>query len=476
MKTLFRIKNFIETNNLINPEDRILLAVSGGPDSMVLFDIMYHLSKIMGFEIGVAHINHQIRIDSHKDLLFVEDECKKYNVPFYGREVFLFGAKKSMKKSLEQSAREQRYSALFSIAREFNYNLIATGHTRSDQAETILMRIISGTTTKSLSGILIKRDGMIIRPLLAISRDDVMEYAKRNNIRFIEDITNRDRKYLRNRIRLELIPFIKKNFNPSIEDALCSLSEDAANLRELLSEKMDEYNKIVKYDEDFSVASFKRKDFLNIPPELRKYFILDILSKIEVSKRINSENIRSGIETIISAQGSRFYRLSPEVVIRCEYEQVSIGKIPHIRDIYSSINDYEPLIINRDGIYKIGWLDIEMAFEYGKKERGNYPQLFISLEKFSFPFKVRIFEDGDRIYSPIYKKNIKLKKYFINQKIPVRIRKIIPIVTSHDEILWVAGIIKSGIGRIDKGDDILTITLYNYEPELVKYLGPFNEK
>jgi len=476
MKTLFKVKRFIETNNLLKARDRILLAVSGGPDSMVLFDIMRNLSGIMDFEIGVAHINHQIRPDSHKDLLFVENECKQQNIPFYGRDIYLFGAKKSSKKSLEQAAREQRYKVLFSIANEFGYNLIATGHTRSDQAETLLMRIISGTTTKSLSGILVKRDGIIIRPLLALSRNEVMEYARRNNIRFVEDITNRDRKYLRNRVRLELIPFIKKEFNPSIEDALCSLAEDAANLRTLLEEKLLSHLQKVSYDEDSFVARFSRKDFLLIPPELRRYFLLEIFSKIDISKRIDSENIRAATEMILSAQGSRFYRLSPDFVIRCEYNQISIGKIPHIKDIFSGLSDYEPITVKRTGIYKTGWIDTEIAFEYGKKEKKNYPQIFISLEKFSFPFTVRIFEDGDRIYSPYYKKNVRLKKVFINRKIPVRLRKILPVISSGDEVLWVPGIIKSGIGSPERGDEVLTVTLYNFEPDFAEYLGPFDEK
>ncbi|MCX7957868.1 MAG: tRNA lysidine(34) synthetase TilS [Deltaproteobacteria bacterium] len=476
MKTLFKVKRFIETNNLIQSKDRVLLAVSGGPDSMVLLDIMRNISLITGFETGVAHINHQIRPDSHKDMQFVENECKKHNIPFYGREIYLFGGKKSMKKSLEQSAREQRYNALFSIASEYGYNLIATGHTKSDQAETLLMRIITGTTTRSLSGILVKRDGMIIRPLLILSRTEVTDYARRNSIRFVEDITNRDKKYLRNKIRLELIPFIKREFNPSVEDALSSLAEDATAMRTLLMAELSEHLKNVNYEEDSSSATFKRSDFLLVPPELRKYFLLEILSGIDISKRIDSENIRAAIEMIQNAKGSRFYKLCPDFVIRLEYDQITIGRIPHINEIFYRLSDYEPLSVTKEGIYKIGWMDVEISFEKGRKEKTNYPQIFVSLDKFSFPFRVRIFEDGDRIYSQHYKKNVRLKKIFINRKIPVRIRKILPIITSGDEVIWVPGIIKSGIGQIERGDEMLTITIYNYEPELIKYLGPSDEK
>ncbi|MGB9600952.1 MAG: tRNA lysidine(34) synthetase TilS, partial [Myxococcota bacterium] len=404
MKTLFRVKEFIESNSLIKGSDRILLAVSGGPDSMALLDIMDNLSIIMGFEIGVAHIDHKMRVDSHKDMQFVESECAGRDIPFYGREVYIFGARKSEKRSLEQRAREERYNALLSIADEFGYNLIATGHTLSDQAETLLMRIISGTTIKSLSGILLNRDERIIRPLLILSRTEVMEYIRGHKIKFVEDYTNRDKRYLRNKVRLDLIPYLKKHFNPNIEEALYSLAEDAAQLRMLLNKTLNGYLQKVKYDEDFSIATFEQRDFIDIPMELRRYFLLDIISNLNVSRRIDSDNIRCAIDFLLKARGSSFYRLTSDIVIRCEYGKVSMGHIPHIKQMFSDLMEYKPIVIKSFGRYKLYWLDVEIAFELGRKMRANYPQIFLSLEKFSFPFSIRIFEDGDRIYSGHYKR------------------------------------------------------------------------
>ncbi len=474
MKILFKVKQFIESNNLLKNGDRVLLAVSGGPDSMVLLDIMQNLSKIMDFEIGVAHINHQIRPDSHKDLLFVENLCKKLNIPFYGRDIYIFGGRKSQKKSLEQKAREERYNALKSIADEFGYNLIATGHTKSDQAETILMRILSGTNIKSLSGILAKRDGKIIRPLLALTRSEIMEYANRNKLIFVEDITNRDRKYLRNKIRLDLIPYIKKEFNPSIEEALSSLAEDAINLREFIENALIHHINKTKFDDDLSVAHISKKEFLKIPDELKKYFLFEILSKIGISKRIDSENLKNAIECIKVTEGSRFYNLTPEMVIRCEYDKISIGRFQDIKGIEIELENFQPIKVKKPGIYKIDWLDIEIEFSEGKNKKPQYPDISINLEKFSFPFYIRVFEDGDRIYSSHYKKYVKLKKIFINKKIPVRFRRLFPIICSGDEILWVPGVTRSGIGLPEKGDKQITITIYNFEPEFNKYLGPFD--
>lgn len=476
MKFLFKVKQYIDSNRLIKSGDRILLAVSGGPDSMVLLYMMRALSSIMKFEIGVVHIDHKIRIDSYRDLKFVEAECRSLGLPFFGREICLFDGNKRDKRSLEQRAREYRYAAIMNIADEFGYNLVATGHTKSDQAETLLMRIIMGTNIRSLSGILTSRDGKIIRPLLVLERDEIMDCCREHNIKFVKDATNRDRRYLRNKVRLDLIPYIKKRFNPSIEDSLFFLAQDATGLRSLLMRNLSRYLKIIRFDEENSIVSFRQEDFRGIPEELRVYFLLEILEMVGVDRRIDFKNLRSAIDAIINSVGSRFYRLVSNIVIRCEYGKVSIGSVPDIHDIELNTSEYEPLVIRKYGRYKIGWADIELDVEKGVVETHNYPYAAFSIEKFGFPFTVRVFKEGDRIFSPYYKKDVKLKKIFINRKIPLRFRRILPVIISGDEILWVPGVLRSGIGSAEDNENNLTITVFNYEPELVEYLGPYDEK
>ncbi len=476
MKTLFKVKQYIESNRLIKSGDRVLLAVSGGPDSIALLYMMKDLSSILDFQIGVVHIDHKIRIDSHRDLKFVESECKKLDVPFFGREIYLFDGEKSEKKSLEQKAREYRYAAIMSIAKEMKYKLIATGHTKSDQAETLLMRIITGTNIRSLSGILMNRDGRIIRPLLSLGRDEIMEYIRAHNLRFVEDITNRDRRYLRNQVRLDLIPYIKKRFNPNIEDALYSLAQDAVSVRRLLDRSLSKYLKRVNCDKENSTVSFNREDFIRIPNELRIYFMFDVLEMVGVERRIDLTNLKTAMDAIINSRGSRYHRLSSDLVVRCEYGIVSLGRVMDILDIEANLFDYEPLIIKKYGRYKIGWADIELDVKKGIVKSDNHPSITISSDKFGFPYTVRVFQEGDRIYSKYYKKDVKLKKIFINKKIPLRFRKILPIICSVDEILWVPGVVKSGIGSSEESQHSISFVVYNYEPELVSYLGPYDEK
>ena len=475
MNALFKVKRFILSNHLIKEKERVLLAVSGGPDSMALLSIMKDLSEILGFEVGVAHIDHKIRINSHKDAEFVEDECKKYGVPFYGRDIYLFDGSKRDKKSLEQKAREQRYAALFSIAKEYGYDLIATGHTKSDQAETILMRIITGTSIKSLSGILAIRDERIIRPLLILSREEIMDYLKEHNIKFVEDITNRDRKYLRNKVRLDLIPFLKREFNPNIEEALSMLAEEAYTIRGLVYSTLSPHLDSVRYDEGQNIARFSKETFLGVPEGLRRHFIVEIISNLGVDRRIDSDNLRSAIDFICQAKGSRYYRISSELVIRFEYGTVEIGRFPDIKQIEADLENFDPVVVRRFGRYKIPWVDIEFKVVEGIEEDRRYPHIVISRDKFDFPFVVRVFKEGDKIYSSYYKRDVKLKKIFINKKIPLRLRRILPILTAQDEILFVPGVIRSGIGKLQKGEEGVTFVFYNFEPDLIKYLGPYNE-
>jgi len=475
MKTLFKVKQFIVSNNLVKEKDKVLLAISGGPDSMALLNIMKDLSSIIGFEIGVAHIDHKIRINSHKDFEFVESECNRYGIPFFGRDIYLFDGNKKERKSLEQKAREHRYAALISIANEYGYNLIATGHTKSDQAETILMRIITGASIKSLSGILAFRDERIIRPLLILGRDEIMDYVKAHNIKFIEDITNRDKKYLRNRVRLDLIPFIRKEFNPNIEDALALLAEDAHAIRRLIYSSLSDCLNLVRYDEGHNIATFGKEVFKRVPSELQRYFLLDIISNIGMDRRIDSDNLRCAIDFIRQAQGSGYYRLSSELVVRFEYGNVKIGHMPDIKQIEADLEGFEPILVQRIGRYKIPWSDIELKVENGINKDERYPYIVISRDKFDFPFVIRVFKEGDKIYSSYYRQDVKLKKIFINKKIPLRIRRVLPILVAQDEILFVPGVIRSGIGKSEVGDRSITFTFYNFESDLAKYLGPYNE-
>jgi tRNA(Ile)-lysidine synthase len=220
-----RIKNTILYHKMIRPGDLVVVAVSGGPDSVALLHLLNDLRGRLGFSIHVAHLDHMLRKESHKDAEFVRQLSRRLNLPITIRQINVSVLVKN--DSLEQTARRLRLEFLCSVARTVKTRCIALGHTKDDQAETILMRLIRGTGLYGLRGILPIReiDGFIfIRPLIELTRADIERYLKKHKIKSRFDRTNVDMNFFRNRVRHKLIPLLEKSFNPKIKEALYNLS------------------------------------------------------------------------------------------------------------------------------------------------------------------------------------------------------------------------------------------------------------
>jgi len=221
---------------MIEIGESVVVAVSGGPDSVAMLDVLNSLSSSLGFKIHIAHLNHMMRKDSKRDLKFVEGLAKQLNLPITVRETKVPDLIKS--DSAEQVARRVRLDFLFDVARSVGTKKIALGHTKDDQVETVLMRLIRGTGLYGLSGILPIRkiDGFtMIRPLIEFRRKDISKYLKKIKIKPMFDITNLDTKFLRNRVRKELVPLLEKKFNPNIKEILYNLAKVAQKDYDYLS-------------------------------------------------------------------------------------------------------------------------------------------------------------------------------------------------------------------------------------------------
>jgi tRNA(Ile)-lysidine synthase len=218
---LEKIKHTIKKYDLLNKNDKVLIGVSGGPDSVVLLATLHTLSRELGFSIHVAHLDHMIRKDSAKDRDFVERLCGKMGVAVSATQV---NVKELAKRgSLEEIARNARLGFLFNVAKRIKANKIALGHTRDDQAETVLMRIIRGSGLYGLSGILPKRElagYCIIRPLIESTRKEIEAFLKNKKLRFCVDITNKEDVYFRNKVRNTLLPLLEKEYNRNIKEIL----------------------------------------------------------------------------------------------------------------------------------------------------------------------------------------------------------------------------------------------------------------
>ena len=220
-----KILEIIKKYNLIENEDKIVVGVSGGPDSITLLNILKNIkeSKYINFEIVVCHINHMIRQEAIGDEEYVKKYCKDNNIECYVKRIEVEKMAETQKIGTEEAGRKARYEFFNEILEKTNSNKIATAHTANDNAETVLMNIIRGSGTTGVKGIEAKRDNLI-RPLIESTREEIEDYCKENNLNPRIDKTNFENIYTRNKVRNMLIPYIKENFNPNIIDSINRLS------------------------------------------------------------------------------------------------------------------------------------------------------------------------------------------------------------------------------------------------------------
>lgn len=237
-KVLETIKKF----NLIENGDKIVVGVSGGPDSITLLDVLLKIKqeKIIDFAIVVCHINHMIREEAVQDEEYVQKFCEKYNIDCFIKRIDIESLSQKEKIGTEEAGRKARYEFFYEILNKTSSNKIATAHTANDNAETVLMNIIRGSGTSGLKGIETKRDNLI-RPLIECNRNEIEEYCEQNNLKPRIDKTNFENIYTRNKIRNMLIPYIKENFNPNIIETINRLSD----LSKLENEYLENQTKIV---------------------------------------------------------------------------------------------------------------------------------------------------------------------------------------------------------------------------------------
>ena len=215
---------------MLHSGDSVIAAVSGGADSVCMLDVLQRLSDEIGFKLCCAHLNHGLRGEAADgDEAFVGQLCKKYKIKFYSKKINVSNLAEEKHLTFEEAGRGARYEFFDEIRKKHGCNIIATAHNKNDNAETVLMRILRGTGTDGLGGIPFVRSDGVIRPLLGVSRAEIEEYCKAEGLEYRTDATNFDNDYTRNKIRNELLPYLAKEFNPSICESLARLAENAGN-------------------------------------------------------------------------------------------------------------------------------------------------------------------------------------------------------------------------------------------------------
>ena len=252
----------IKKYNMIKEGDKVVIGVSGGPDSITLLNVLNKFKEKLNIKIYVAHINHSIRKEADEETEYVREFCKKIGVEFFFKKIDVEQEAKKLKIGTEEAGRNIRYAFFEEVAKKVGANKIATAHNSNDNAETVLMNIIRGTSVSGLKGIEKMRDNKFIRPLIETTRDKIEEYCKIENLNPRYDKPNKENVYTRNKVRNLLIPYIQKEFNPNIIEGINRLSNIATEEERFLNSLVEEEYKRILIKERQESNKKKGKDFL----------------------------------------------------------------------------------------------------------------------------------------------------------------------------------------------------------------------
>lgn len=274
----------IKKYNMIKDGDKVVIGVSGGPDSITLLNILNNLKEKLNIKIYVAHINHMIRKEANEETEYVREFCNKLGIDFFAKKIKVEEEAKKLKIGTEEAGRIIRYAFFEEIANKVGANKIATAHNSNDNAETVLMNIIRGTSVSGLKGIEKVRDGKFIRPIIECNRNEIEEYCKEQNLDPRYDKSNKENIYTRNKIRNLLIPYLQKEFNPNIIEGINRLSYIAAEEERFLNNIVkNEYENIlisVNNNEKNDTIILNLKEFNKLDYVIKSKLILYTISKI----------------------------------------------------------------------------------------------------------------------------------------------------------------------------------------------------
>jgi len=447
---LKKINKTIKKYNLIQEGDRVLIAYSGGADSTGLLALLWELRKEWALQLALAHFNHGLRQRAEEDERFVRQVSREYSLPVFvgGEDVRSYARAKSL--NLEEAGRKLRYAFLEKTAVEWGASKIATGHTMTDQAETFLMRLLRGSGTRGLGGVYPVVEGMIIRPLIHVKREEIEAYLSKQNIPYRIDESNFDRRFFRNRVRLELIPYLQEKFEPRILDRLsntASILQEEDNLLEKIGKEKAERAFIKKNNRTLLEMRFLsslplalrrrvlRNFILETKGNLRGISFTDVESVLELGEGKEC-HLQKGLS--LRREGGVVF-LKEEARPKIEYKHSWMGE---------SILEIEELGLKFKGKKIKNGHSLPLRIDDGR-------QAFLDWEKLKFPLLVRNRKQGDK-YRPLGAPGQKKLKEIMRAKgIPLAEREKKPVFLCGNDIVWVLGLPVSESYKVKKNTGVV---------------------
>jgi len=441
------------------PPRSVLAAVSGGVDSVVMLDCLLKLRGSEGFQLAVAHLNHELRGErARKDRSFVRDRARELGLQFVSESRDVEGLARAEGLSLEEAARKVRYRFLEEAAEDLEMDWIALGHNRDDQAETLLLHLLRGAGLRGLGGMR-PVSGAYIRPLLNSSRESIEKFARREGLDFRVDRTNTDLRYSRNKIRHELLPRLEEEYNPNIKKLLAQTARLMGEAREYIDGQAREgWNKAVSAREEGQV-SFDFEQILELHPFLRKEALRFGLREVKGNlKGISFDHIQDVLRQMKSGEPCSQLHLPGDVIFRKTREaaffQIGPKEEKEIQDY-----EYEFHPGGKLELKEAGWcLRAEVKELRSEKDRCQWPsrdplQEVLDWDKVEGDLIVRNRRCGDSFTPLGMEGEKKLKDLFIDEKVPRRERRNIPLVCDEEGIIWVVGLRIEERCKVEEGTE-----------------------
>jgi len=442
MKVQFlpQVRKTIQRNGMLNPRDRVLIAVSGGPDSIALLHALLALRPEYDLSLAIAHLDHGLRGESREDARFVRRMAKDLGLVCYFKRADVADFCKRKKFSPEEGAREVRYAFLEKAAKKARASKIALGHTMDDQAETVLMRLVRGSGPKGLEGIPPVR-GKIIRPLIGVRRNEISKFLGQNKLSYLTDPTNRDPRFLRNRIRLRLIPFLEKGYNPRITETLARTGQLLASEQVKKESDKPGWGDAIRARREGKTT----KIVLDLSKVLRYNEMFRREAIREALRRIRGDLKQVGFAHVDAVLALMKERVGGEAALpgrfkaRRGYDEVIFEKdLPEDRQKPFALPVQVPGVTKLPGgKLKTVLLPPSKAPKAWRKSEGRVA--WFDAQRIHFPLTVRTRREGDRFWPLGLSGTKRLKEVLINDKVPREERDRLPLLVDQRGILWIAG-------------------------------------
>lgn len=452
---LEKVKKTIAGHRMLRRGDTVCVAVSGGVDSTVLLHVLAALAGELKLKLVVCHLDHGLRgKESVRDFNFTKRTAKRLGLRFEGKRLKKV---EHAKGSLQDWARQRRYEFYEEAARKYGAGRVALGHTLDDQAETILMRFVKGSGTAGLSGMEAIR-GIYIRPLLEATREEIEGYARSEGVKYVTDSSNKTRKYLRNRIRLDLLPFLEKDYNPNISETLARTAGVMARDDKFIGgEARRAFSGLLK-KRGKHVVVLDRKGLKALDEALVVRVFLRAAAMLGRETGLYAPHVDSFLGLVKGKRPNAGHDLPGGLNLLREYDDITLStKGPGKPAPFA-------MVLTVPGTTRVDGARIRLKASLLRKRPSlrtkDESTAYFDYDALPKPLRVRSFRAGDRMRPLGMKGHKKLKDIFIDAKVPRARRAGVPIVESGGEVIWAAGLKRAEGYRVTgKTGRVLKITL-----------------